>query len=133
MKVVPRSLRPRRRTITTEPREAAGRARQRSLERRRRREEQTAVRLKDDDLVGGELGGRIAFDDAPIGLDRLSPDGDPVRLAMTAWSTTDSPTPKRTAYCSGMSIVSTKVTVRTVLCTRPVRQTDRRSSGLIVR
>ena len=32
-----------------------------------------------------------------------------------------------------MSIVSTKVTVRTARCTSPVRQTDRRSSGLIVR
>ena len=43
------------------------------------------------------------------------------------------PTPANTAYCNGMTIVSAKVTARTTFCTVPVRHTDWRSAGLIVR
>ncbi len=45
----------------------------------------------------------------------------------------DRPTPASTAYCSGMSMVSVKVTTRTVFWTGPVFHTEARSSGLIVR
>ena len=51
----------------------------------------------------------------------------------TTCSSTDMPTPASTAYCSGINIVRTKVTTSTASWTGPVRPTDSRSDGVIVR
>ena len=80
MKVVPRSVRPRSRRITTELRPASVRGWLRCFEHRRGGEEQAPIRLQRDHLVGGELGRRVGLDEVPVRVEQPAFDGDLVRL-----------------------------------------------------
>ncbi len=81
MNVVPKSVRPRRRTITTLFRDSSVHGRQECLEHRRSREEQAPVGLQDDHLVRLECCRRISLDHLAVGLEQPPPDRDLVRLA----------------------------------------------------
>ena len=74
-------------------------------------EEEAAVGLEHDDLVGRELRRRIGLDDVTVlGEDPLL-QGDVVRLADDVRAS-ESATPATTAYCNGMAIVSANVVTK---------------------
>ena len=66
MKVEPTSLRSRRRRITTVFRDDRRHLGKRCFEDRGGGEEEAAIGLKDDDVVGREPGGRIGLDDVAV-------------------------------------------------------------------
>ena len=130
MNVVPRSERPRSRRITTEPRRdrspTAGSAASKTGAARRRGCRRAAARRPRSAAA------------RPVGRSRSRaprrrrPGARIVTRfdCRTTCRTTDSPTPTRTAYCSGISIVSANVTTSTAFWTVPVRHTECRSAGL---
>ena len=132
MNVVPRSLRPRNRRMTTEWRDASvtfGSA----LSKVR-------AAAKNRLPYGSRMTTSPAGTCAGGSVSMMLPSGSSVRCLIvirldcrTTYRMSDKPTPTRTANWSGMSIVSANVVTSTIFWTTPVFHTDSRSAGLIVR
>src|SRR5450759_2715673 len=132
MNVLPRSSLPRSRSTTTDPRDSGtGRGSWASTtwaEAKNRLPYAASMTISPP--------GRIVGDGPSHGYGEFSSNVHRVTVTLLDWWTTKSTieiaTPVITAYCSGMTRVSTNVVTMTVAWRRPVRHTSRIRSGLAV-